>query len=115
MREQTVIADRQTEAGQQPHADEKAQLHHPDRPVEQQAQCDKRADQGQDIEYDKMPPLHLVQVPASDDPNVAHARTGNILVSQSDISTGSNRQPQPLRDRKRSGSCDGCGRLSPVI
>lgn len=79
MREQAVVADGEPEAGQQPHAEEKAQFHPADRAVGQQPQGDKRADQRQDVEYDEVPPLHLVQVPASNNPDVAHDHTGNIL------------------------------------
>lgn len=72
MREETVIADRQAEAGQQPHREEQADVDGADRPVEQQAKREPRADERQDIEDDEMPPLQPVKVAASDDSMIAH-------------------------------------------
>src|SRR5690242_11072010 len=71
MGEQTVVADGEAKAGDQPEAEEQAELRHADRTVEQQAQRNQRADKGQNVENDKMPPLHLVKMPAANDAVIA--------------------------------------------
>jgi hypothetical protein len=72
MSEEAVIADRQAEAGEEPHAKKQADLDSPDRAIEQQAQCDERAEKGQYIEDNKVTPLQPVKVAASDYSIVAH-------------------------------------------
>jgi hypothetical protein len=78
MGEEAVIADRQPKTRDEPHAEKQADLKSADGPVKQQDQRDQRTEKGQYIEDDEVPALHLVKVAASDNPIVAHFRTGNI-------------------------------------
>ena len=74
-----MIADGKPKAGEQPHPEKQAELEPADRPVEQQAQRDQRAEEGQHIENDEMAALQLMKVSALNDPDIAHFRTGNDL------------------------------------
>ena len=71
MREQAVIADGETEAGHEPHAEKQGNVERAGRTVEQQAQCDQGPKKRQHVEQDEVLPLQPVKMPAPDDAVVA--------------------------------------------
>jgi hypothetical protein len=75
MREETVIADGQAKAGEQPHRKKQADLDGADRAIKQQAQRDQRSEKGQHIENNEMTPLQLVKVTAPEYSIIAHLET----------------------------------------
>jgi hypothetical protein len=72
VREQTVIADRQAEACEEPHTEKQADLDHANGAIKQQAQRDQRTEKGQYIEDNEVAPLQLVKVAAPDYSMIAH-------------------------------------------
>ena len=78
MREEPMIADGQTETREQPHPEKQADLDGADGPIKQQAQRDERAEKGQYVEDNEMPPLQLMEVTASEYSIVAHFGTAAI-------------------------------------
>src|SRR5450631_3648763 len=75
MSEETVIADRQAEAGEQPHRKKQADLDGADAAIKQQAQRDERPEKGQYVEDNEVTPLQLMKVTALEYPIVAHFET----------------------------------------
>jgi hypothetical protein len=82
MREETMIADRQAEACEKPHAEKQADLDSANAVVKQQTQRDERAGKRQHIEDNEVAPLQLVKVAAPDDPMIAHVELLSILASE---------------------------------
>src|SRR4051794_30686066 len=84
MGEQAMIADRQTKAGDQPHAEKQADFNRSNRPIDQQAERNQGAEERQDVENDKMSPMQLMEMTAADDSKISHLGPtilGNHLVS----------------------------------
>ena len=67
MGEQTMIADGQAETGDQPNSRRTGPSRLRRWAGRTIARADERTEKGQHIEYDEMPPLHLVKMPAADD------------------------------------------------
>src|ERR1700730_11031423 len=76
MGEQTMIADGQAETGEQPHREKQADPDAANRPIKLQAQGDQCTEEGEHFEENEMAPLQFMKVAASDDPVVAHFRSG---------------------------------------
>src|SRR4051794_29920049 len=77
-----MVADRQAEAGDQPHPEEQADFDRPNRPTGEQTECDQRTGKRQNIEDDEMPSLQLVKASASDHSRIAHAHMPAALLRE---------------------------------